>query len=311
VDRITRFVTGGGLPAFALLLLVFYQALLVAVLFAPPAPTGLGSFAEEFRVWCFGYDPGTGSMEWGLVMGMLVPPLMVGGLFLLLWWEQLRDLVRHPAALARPAAAAATLVGAMAWSFALLGGAPQAGELPFPAEALRTRHRPPEISLVSHTGERVELARMKGEVVLLTAVYATCPHTCPLILAQAKNAIAELDPGERAALRVIGVTIDPSNDTPSVLADLAERHDLSAPLYNLVTGEAAEVERVLDEIGVARQYNETTGQIDHANLFVLVDRGGRVAYRFTLGERQQRWLVSGLRVLLREPSLPQRQDDLG
>ena len=304
MDRIMRFVTGGGLPAFALLLLVFYQALLLTLLFAPPAATGLGAFAEEFRLWCFGYDPSTGSLEWGLVLGMQVPPLMAGALFALLWWDQLRELLRRPTALAPPAAAAAAVVLAAAWSFALLSGDSQAGELPFPAEALRTSHRPPEISLISHSGAHVDLAQMKGEVVLVTAVYATCPHTCPLILAQAKNAIAELDPAERQGLRVIGVTIDPSNDTPAVLAELAERHDLSPPLYNLVTGEAAEVEQVLDELGVARQYNETTGQIDHANLFVLIDRGGRVAYRFTLGERQQRWLASGLRVLLHEPGDP-------
>ncbi len=40
--------------------------------------------------------------------------------------------------------------------------------------------------------------------------------------------------------------------------------------------------------------------IDHANLFLLVDRAGRIAYRLTLGERQQRWLTSALEFLLRE-----------
>jgi protein SCO1/2 len=43
-----------------------------------------------------------------------------------------------------------------------------------------------------------------------------------------------------------------------------------------------------------------TGLIDHANLFILIDREGRVAYRFTLGERQQDWLGNALRLLLGE-----------
>ncbi len=302
MERITRFVTGGGLPAFALPLLVFYQGLLVALLFTPPAATGLGAFAEDFRLWCFGYDPSTGNLRWGPVVAMLLPPLVLGVAFLVFWWKQLGEMAMRPMTLIRPAALAASLVIAAAFVFSLLGGSsPQAGDLSFPADALRTSFKPPEISLTSHTGEPVDLARLKGKVVLVTAVYASCPHTCPLILTQAKNAIAELDPTERRDLHVIGVTIDPSNDSPEVLAELAEMHDLTPPLYNLVTGDTAEVERVLDDLGVARQYNEETGQIDHANLFVLVDRSGRIAYRFSLGENQQRWLVSGLRVLLHEP----------
>ena len=61
---------------------------------------------------------------------------------------------------------------------------------------------------------------------------------------------------------------------------------MPAPLYNLVTGEADEVERVLDDMGVARQRDPETGIIDHASLFILVDRDGKVAYRLGLGERQ-------------------------
>jgi len=42
--------------------------------------------------------------------------------------------------------------------------------------------------------------------------------------------------------------------------------------------------------------------IDHANLFLLLDRNGKVAYRLGLGDRQERWLASALRILLQEPT---------
>jgi len=53
---------------------------------------------------------------------------------------------------------------------------------------------------------------------------------------------------------------------------------------------------------VARQRDPKTGVIDHSNLFILVDRQGRVSYRLTLGSRQQQWLISALQVLLAEPA---------
>jgi protein SCO1/2 len=301
IDRLERFLSGGGFPSFALSLLVFYEILLLVLLFMPAAETGLGAFADDFRVWCFLYDPATGQTDWGYVTGMIVPPLMVGAILALLWWGPLRERLSRPAALAGPVLAAVMIVGGAAGAFAALGAVPDRGELPFPAEEIRTAHRPPELSLVNQAGESVDLSRLRGSVVMLTAVYASCPHTCPVILAQAKRVIGELTAEERADLRLVGVTMDPAHDTPEVLADLAGRHGMERPLYNLVTGEPAEVERILDEMGITRHRDPETGVIDHANLFLLLDREGKIAYRLTLGDRQERWLVSALRVLLREP----------
>jgi protein SCO1/2 len=301
LDAVRRFIIGGSFPAFALWLLLFYELLLVGVLLVPAGSSELAAFAEDFRVWCFGYDPATGHTEWTYVMAMTVPQLMLGSMLVLLWWEPLRALCARPRAMAGHAAAAALVVTAAAAGFGVLvgAGAPK-GELPFPAEALRTAHRPPNLALTNHEGEPVALSALRGKVVLVTAMYASCPHTCPLIMAQSKRAVAELSPAERADLRVVAVTLDPERDSPEVLARLAGAHDMQSPLYNLVTGKPEEVERVLDEMGVARTRDPETGLIDHANLFLVIDREGQLAYRFGIGERQERWLSKALRVLLRE-----------
>ena len=46
--------------------------------------------------------------------------------------------------------------------------------------------------------------------------------------------------------------------------------------------------------------NPQTGVIDHANLFLLVDRSNHIAYRFTLDARHRAWLRTALRSLLSE-----------
>jgi protein SCO1/2 len=300
LEPVRRFMEEGGFPAFGLALLAFYELLLVVLLLLPGGDTGLGAFAEDFRIWCFGYDPSTGRLSFGFLVAMLTPPFPIAAMLLTLWREPLRELCARPAALAAHVASAAGVVLAAAAAFAWLGATPAQGELPFPAEALRTAHRPPALELVDQAGEPVALGALRGRVVLLTAVYASCVHTCPAVLDQAKHAVAALSPEERAELDVVAVTLDPAHDTPEVLAGLAGMHGLDRPLYRLATGEPARVERVLVEMGVARARNPETGVIDHANLFLLLDREGAVAYRFTLGERQQRWLVSALRVLLAE-----------
>jgi protein SCO1/2 len=296
----SRYVSGAAFAAFALSLLFSWSVFIAVMLFLPASSSGLGAFAEEFRVWCFGYDPATGSTEIAYVMAMLLPQVMLAGFILGFWWAPLREMSRRPRAFVPYVATAATLVTVAGVGFAYSGVEAPTGELPFPAEALRTAFAPPELVLTNQLEQTVDLAALRGKVVVLTAVYASCPHTCPAILSQAKAAIAELDPAAREELRLVAVTLDPENDSPQVLAGLAQMHGLDAPLWNLVTGESVEVEGTLDRMQMARERDPETGVINHANLFLLIDRDGRLAYRLGLGERQQRWLVSALRVLLRE-----------
>lgn len=300
VDCVLRLFSGGRFPAFTLVFLLLYEVLLVTLLLVPPAPTGLGAFAEDFRIWCFGLNPATGHLQPANAILLLTPPLFFAAILVLLWREPLREELARPRALAADAGAAAVLAAAVAGGFVLLGAAPARGELPFPAEALRTTLPAPELRLVDQAGETIDLAALRGEVVLLTAVYASCPHTCPILLEQARSALDALDASERAHVRVVGVTLDPAHDTPAVLADLASMHGLDRPTYRLATGPTEDVERVLDRMDVSRRRDPATGVIDHANVFLVVDPAGRVAYRLTIGERQQRWLVSALRLLTRE-----------
>ncbi len=300
IQAIGSFISGGAFPVFAISLLACWEVFLIGVLLVPPSPTALGAFAEDFRVWCFGYDPATGRTEWAYVFSMLLPQLMVGGFIALFWWKPLREMLREPKRAAAHVGAAALIVAGSTLGFAFFSTAPATSELPFPAEAIRTAFDSPHLSLTNQEGSPVDLDALEGRVVLLTAVYASCGHSCPLILSQAKAALAEFDPEELTDLTVIAVTMDPSTDSAEVLALLADGHGLQAPLYNLVTGPSQEVERVLDAMQIARTRDPETGVIDHANIFLLIDREGTVAYRLGLGERQKTWLTAALRVLLNE-----------
>ena len=298
---INGFFEGYRFPALALSILSLFELLLVALLLIPAAPTGLGAFAEDFRVWCFGYDPATQRLEWGYVIMVLVQFAMLAGLVAYLWRRPLRTILREaPRRLVPYLAAGLLLVGGAAGSFALLGAAGAATELPFPAERLRTARHPPDFRLIDQEGRTVTLESLRGRVVLVTSVYSRCGLTCPMIMAQSKRAVAALSDGERRDLTVVAITLDPAHDTREVLAAMAQAQGVAAPLFHLVTGEPTVVEESLDALEFARRRDPATGVIDHANLFLLIDRGGRLAYRLGLGARQERWLVTALQLLLRE-----------
>lgn len=300
LDGASRFFAGPAFPTFAIALLVLYEGCLVALAVMPPADTGLGAFAADFRVWCFAADPATGRANWGYAAGMMSPPLFIVVSVAWIWWRPLAALGARPLAAVRPSLAAAAVVVAGGTLVGFTTPEPIRGELPFPAEALRTDLAAPPLRLTDQTGATVDLADLRGQVVLLTAMYSRCVHTCPLVMAQAKRVVSELSPAEKSGLKIVVVTLDPANDDQTVMATLAAVQDVHAPLWHLVTGQPAAVERTLDLMNVSRKRDPETTAIDHANLFLLVDRHGRLAYRFTLGDQQERWLTTALRLLLGE-----------
>jgi protein SCO1 len=125
-----------------------------------------------------------------------------------------------------------------------------------------------------------------------------------MIMAQAKRAVAQLTEAEQSEVTFMGVTLDPENDSRETMTAMARGQGVSAPQFHLLTGTPDAVNPVLDHMGVMRRWNEELKTIDHTNIFIVLDRDGMVAYRFSLGERQEEWLVEALRLVLAEKPGP-------
>jgi protein SCO1/2 len=238
-------------------------------------------------------------MSVGRIAASFGEPLVLGGIIVFIWWHSLGEVVRRPRAALPAAAAGLALVAASAVVLAVVGRADAAPQ-EFPGERIRTAVPAPGFELVDQEGQTLAASSLRGRVVLMTGVYASCGNTCPMILAQARRVVGALTAKERAEVTVVAVTLDPTRDDRRALAALAAAQQVSAPAWRLVGGEPARVEATLDAMGITRKRNPETGLIDHANLFLVVDRAGRVAYRFTLGELQERWTVEALRSLVAE-----------
>lgn len=170
----------------------------------------------------------------------------------------------------------------------------------FPADELRTAKDPHPFELVNQHGDAVSLDTLRGKVVLLTAVYATCHAACPVIINQMKGAVAALTPEQQADLAIVAITLDPEGDTLEQRAMTANKHNLKAPLFNYVNGEdPAAVLSLVEKYGWARVEADAEGVIGHSNMFVLIDRSGKIAYTLS-ADRNVDWLTPALERLLAE-----------
>lgn len=300
VELLERFFSSWRFPVMTLAIMLGSELFLIAMLLIPAGAAGVGAFAEEFRTWCFGYDPATGELELGYVVMLLAHPPVLGTVTVVVWYRPLAQVLRSPRRLFPYVGSAAVVVGLAVALLGSMRSEASATELPFPAETLRLSQPAPDFALADQDGREVRVSDFAGRVTLVTGIYASCAHTCPLILAQTRRALAALEPEQRERVTVVAVTLDPARDGPEVLRALSARENAPAPAYRFLSGPPRDVEAALDALDITRRKDPHSGVIDHANLFLLYDQRSRLAYRLTLGERQERWLVQALRVLLSE-----------
>jgi protein SCO1/2 len=75
----------------------------------------------------------------------------------------------------------------------------------------------PDIVLTDEAGQPFALSALRGEWVLLTFGYTTCPDVCPVTMGFLKQARQRLG-SEGEAMRVVFVSVDPARDSPDVMA---------------------------------------------------------------------------------------------
>jgi protein SCO1/2 len=241
-------------------------------------------------------------MEMSSVWVMLSEPLPLQAIFFFIWRAPLAELWRtRRRAFAQVAGWALLLVGFIGVGLMGLGRsqATTSAELPFPAENLRSALVMPSFTLTNQDGRAVSLTDFKGRVVLVTAVYSTCTTTCPMMLTKIRTVLDQMSPAERDEMAVVAFSLNPEADTRELRAMTARMYGIKSQ-FHFVSGVPSELDALLDRLDVVRKRDEKTGQILHSNLFFLLDREGRIAYRLSQSRNESSWLISALRVLLAE-----------
>lgn len=304
------FLTGPGLPVFLLAAVAVYEAFLLAILLAPESAGAWAGFAREFKQWCFQYDPRTGGMKWAAVWVMLGEPAFIAFIALWLARRAFAPLRTARAWLAhwKPAAcgaSAAALAMAALFHYGRSAAAADDAPLPFPGERIRTHLQPPPFEFVDHRGRPFRLEDVRGRAVLLTGVYAACPTgACSEILRETRALLDALPPEAHAHLTVAALSLNPKDDTAELRNGIAEAYGFAYPQFRYLNGDADTIRDVATRLGFAPVFNPATGAIDHANLFLLIDNRGQIAYRLALGGRHRSWLREGILALTAEARNP-------
>jgi protein SCO1/2 len=167
-----------------------------------------------------------------------------------------------------------------------------------PAEKPRVASLDPDLSLevsqqalgrtigsyrfIETRGATVTLDEFRGKPLVVSLIYTSCSHVCPMISQRVRRAV---DEAQRVMgpdrFNVITVGFDTRNDTPMRMAAFARAQGLDLPGWRFLSGTEANVAALAKDLGFT--YVASAGGYLHTAQTTIVDRDGRV-YRQVYGD---------------------------
>ena len=134
----------------------------------------------------------------------------------------------------------------------------------------------PAFTLVDQQGQPVSRDTLRGSVWVADFIFTRCAGQCPMMSAQMTQLAARLP--HDSGVRLVSFTVDPTWDTPEVLARYAAQYPTSVAAWSFLTGDEAAIHRLCREgFHVALSEQGTDAEpITHSTRLVLVDRQGRI-----------------------------------
>jgi len=154
-----------------------------------------------------------------------------------------------------------------------------------------------DLEFIDTDGNRVHLSDYAGKPLLISLIFSSCYHVCPVVtryLAKAVD-IAQEALGEDS-FHVITVGFDVANDTPETMAVFARKQGIDISGWDSLSGTQETIARLTEELGFI--YFPSPRGFDHIVQVTVVDREG-VIYRQVYGETFEiPWLVEPLKELV-------------
>ncbi|MEA2711272.1 MAG: hypothetical protein QOF78_3873 [Phycisphaerales bacterium] len=181
-----------------------------------------------------------------------------------------------------------SVIGANIWRGRAGGSARTAADMPHePQEHLPILAEAPAFALVDQNEKPVTLEALHGAPFIANFIFTHCAGPCPVMTAK----MSKLQQAVPAAVKLVSVTVDPTQDRPAVLKEYAGKFNADDSRWRFLT--PAKVEDANDVYALARGMliaampAKDENPIIHSEKFVLVDADGKIRAYYDSGDAEQ------------------------
>jgi protein SCO1/2 len=169
-------------------------------------------------------------------------------------------------------------------------------------ELIKTGAPVPNQTFVDQDGKSVSLESFRGDAVIVTFMYTSCPMPtfCPLMDQNFAKIQAKLkEQNNLLKTHLLSVSFDPEIDTPAVLKKHAEKLGADPRLWTFVSGDRDEIDKWASGFGVSisRAMNDPR-DITHNLRTAILDRQGNLVQVYTGNEWTPEQALADVRVMV-------------
>ncbi|MBT3661591.1 MAG: SCO family protein [Rhodospirillaceae bacterium] len=124
-------------------------------------------------------------------------------------------------------------------------------------------------------GQTVKLAAFRGKPLIISLIYTSCPHFCPMITqAVAKAAEIANDALGKGSFNIVSIGFDTAADTPARMASFARTQGLDAANWEFLSADRKSVDALARDLGFA--FAASPNGYDHLAQTTIIDADGKV-----------------------------------
>jgi len=150
----------------------------------------------------------------------------------------------------------------------------------FQKSDLVTFNKVPDYEFTNHNGNKITNKNFEGKVHVVEFFFSTCPSICPIM----NRKMIEIQSAfyGNPNFGIASFSITPDIDTPQVLKQYRQDHNITSKSWHMLTGQSQEYVYNLSNKGFklyAGNGEADHGGFEHSGLFALVDKDGNIRSR--------------------------------
>ncbi len=162
-------------------------------------------------------------------------------------------------------------------------------------------HQIPPFRFLNQDSTWVSEKDLSGKIYVADFFFTSCPTICPKMKTQLLRIYERYASNDQ--IRILSHSIDPTFDTPIVLKQYAERLQVKAPRWNMLTGDKAAIYKLGEKsyMVTAQEDKNEAGGFVHSGAFILVDKNRHVRGIYDgTQETEVNHLIEDIEILLQE-----------
>lgn len=158
----------------------------------------------------------------------------------------------------------------------------------------------PDFTLTDQLGRPVAMSGLRGNVVVLTFLYTSCPDVCPLTAQKLKQTLERLGP-DAGHVVAVAVSVDPARDDQAAAAAFSRLHGMPSEQWHYLIGTEGELAPVWASYFIAATPGggaASPAQVGHTEAVYVIDQDGKER-TLLRGDFDPERLAAGVRQLLK------------